>query len=91
MTPSDLKWLHENYCQQIGSPCHYFTRKSMSFFGDTMKNYGVRKGLCRKLDDPTPEPCYVLYRKKTVRHGMRSSAFFDLDGMRLSGRIEITD
>lgn len=91
MSPSELKFLHENYCQQIGTPCHYFSRKTMSFFGDTMKNYGVYRGMCRKIDDPTPELCYVLYRKQAVKHGMRSSAFFDLDGMTLSGRIEITD
>lgn len=38
MTPSELK----ANVEIRGS--YFFTRKSMKFFGDTMKNYGVRDG-----------------------------------------------
>jgi hypothetical protein len=56
---------------------YFFTRKTMSFFGDTMKNYGIRE-----LSD-----CYELYRKKPVKHGLMSSAYFDkITFARIHGR-----
>lgn len=58
---SDLKYVVE----QTGS--YFFTRSTMKFFGDTMKNYGVRE-----LSD-----CYELYRKKPVKHNQTGSSFFD--------------
>lgn len=60
MTPSDLKYL-----TQETNP-FFFTRSTMKFFSDTMKNYGVRsKG-----------EYWELYRKRPVKHGLKSSAFF---------------
>jgi len=51
--------------EQTGS--FFFTPDTMSFFGDTMSNYGVRE-----LDDS-----FELYRKKPVKHNTTSSAYFD--------------
>ena len=48
----------------------YFDRKTMQFFGDTMKNYGVRKAEIGGV------PVWELYRKMPVKHGLKSSAFF---------------
>ena len=39
MTPSELK---ANILEH-DPESHYFDRKTMQFFGDTMRNYGVRK------------------------------------------------
>lgn len=61
MTPSELKYNVE----QTGS--FYFTRDSMKFFGDTMRNYG-----CRDAGGS-----WELYRKKPVKHGLNKSVFFD--------------
>lgn len=62
MTPSQLKYNYEN--KKNG---YFFTRDTMKFFGDTMKNYGVR----------THDDCYELYRKSPVKHGIIDSAYFD--------------
>lgn len=63
MTPSELKAKIE----LSGQEPYFFTRKTMSFFGDTMKNYGVRDA----------EDCWELYRKHPVKHGLQNSVYFD--------------
>lgn len=63
MTPSQLKYNHE----LLNPNSFYFSRDSMRFFGDTMRNYGVK----------THALCYELYRKQPVKHGLNNSAFFD--------------
>ena len=70
MTPSELK---EKTAET--SP-EYFTRQTMKFFGDTMKNYGVCSAV---VDTYTQEKvdCWELYRKRPVKHGLQSSAYFD--------------
>ncbi len=63
-TASDLKFLHE-----LKHPkSHFFSRETMKFFGDSMKNYGIKhyRGHIE------------LIRKKPVKHGLTDSAFFDL-------------
>lgn len=62
MTPSDLKYNVETKTDSC-----FFDRSSMKFFGDTMANYG-----CRDAGG-----CWELWRKRSVRHGLNSSAFFD--------------
>ena len=64
MTPSKLKYNVE----QSDNP-HFFTRNTMKFFGDTMKNYG-----CRDAGD-----IWELYRKRPVKYGLNTSAYFDKD------------
>jgi len=49
MTPSQIKAIY----QKKHPDGHFFTPKTMKFFGDTMKNYG-----CRKFENMT-----VMYRK----------------------------
>lgn len=66
MTPSELK---ANILKH-NPGSHFFDRKTMQFFGDTMKNYGVRKTEIGGV------PVWELYRKRPVKHGVRSSAFF---------------
>ena len=81
MTKSDLKY----HVTEAGSL--YFTRKSMNFFGDTMANYGVRTAVV-EVNDPVPGPfpgveikiskeVWELYRKHAVKHGLKTSAYFD--------------
>ena len=75
MTPSELKYEVEK------TNSVFFTRASMSFFGDTMKNYGVRQ---TEVSLPSADrtgvyvdTVYELYRKKPVKYGLRKSVFFD--------------
>jgi hypothetical protein len=63
MNSSQLKYNHES----LNPSSFYFTRDSMRFFGDTMRNYGVR----------THANSYELYRKHPVKHGLSKSAHFD--------------
>jgi hypothetical protein len=67
MTPSELKYQVE----LAGKEPFFFSRDTMKFFGDTMKNYGVVTSTVNGVE------VWELYRKKPVKHGLRSSAFFD--------------
>ena len=66
MTPNELK--ANILAHDLDS--HFFDRKTMKFFGDTMRNYGVRKTEIEGVD------VWELYRKSPVKHGLKSSAFF---------------
>lgn len=61
-TASDLKHWHE----LLDPSSSYFSRDTMKFFGDTMKNYGIRHH----------EMYIELYRKKPVKGGLNSSSYF---------------
>ena len=82
MKPSDLKY----HASNNGNP-HFFTRSTMAFFGDTMANYGVRSATVTTSEWVNDEPtervvtveCWELYRKRPVKHGLRSSAYFAKD------------
>jgi hypothetical protein len=69
MTPSELKMNVES----AGHESFFFTRDTMKFFGDTMRNYGVRAAV---VND---RPVWELYRKRPVKHGMSDSAYFSQD------------
>lgn len=70
MTPSELKR------KTFETNPFFFSRKTMKFFGDTMKNYGCQKAV---IDTRTKEnvKCWELYRKHPVKTGLKDSAFFD--------------
>ena len=70
MNASQLKEKVEN----TGS--YFFSRGAMQFFGDTMRNYGVRTAVIetRERDNVV---CWELWRKRPVKHGTQSSAYFD--------------
>jgi len=63
MNASELKFQVVN----ANSNSHFFDRKTMRFFGDTMRNYGVRSA----------EDNWELYRKHAVKHGLHNSVYFD--------------
>lgn len=65
-TPSQLKGFVNN------SGSYYFERKTMKFFGDTMRNYGIRKII---IDGVL---IIELYRKKPVKNGLKTSSFWQL-------------
>lgn len=81
MNVSELK------CQvEQGEGRFFFTRDAMRFFGDTMRNYGVRDGGTRStnwdangnyIDEPRTIEVWELYRKRAVKYGLQSSAYFD--------------
>jgi hypothetical protein len=82
MTPYELKAAVE----ASGNERHYFTRDTMKCFGDTMRNYGVRRTLVIANFDiygtyhaeGVPREAWELYRKRPVKHGNQSSAYFDV-------------
>jgi len=81
MAPSELKHLVEIR----RSEPKYFTRKTMKFFGDTMKNYGVRSRTIITIDGETVDT-WELYRKKPVNGGLKSSSYFRKDNFRIVTR-----
>jgi hypothetical protein len=72
MTASDLK-----YATRETEP-YFFTHKTMKFFGDTMRNYGVRSATINTYGEEGVE-CWELYRRHAVKHGLCSSAYFRKD------------
>ena len=75
MNPSALKYQVEIH----GEEPHFFDRKSMQFFGDSMRNYGVRKAtITMNLQGENVE-VWELYRKRPVLHGLSDSAYFRAD------------
>jgi hypothetical protein len=71
MTASELKYKVE----QAGTCEHFFTRNTMRFFGDTMKNYGVRSATVATYTEPAVET-WELYRRHAVKHGLKTSTYF---------------
>jgi hypothetical protein len=74
MTSSELKAMIE----AKGTANHFFTRKTMKFFGDTMKNYGVRETVIDTWSEDNVE-VYELYRRHPVKHGLWESTYFRKD------------
>jgi hypothetical protein len=67
MNAQELKYQYE----QANPGGHYFDRSTMKGFGDTMRNYGVITATVNGKD------VWELYRKRPVKHGLFSSAYFD--------------
>ncbi len=86
MTPSELK----HAVEAAGREPHYFTRETMRFFGDTMRNYGVRRTSVKTnwtsegkwTEDGERVEVWELYRKRPVKHGLQSSTYFDCETFR---------
>lgn len=80
MTPTELKKKYEEAYPETD----YFSRDMMRFFGDTMRNYGVRtvKKFLRSYDNEVYE-CWCLYRKMPVNGGYCSSTYFRKSDLRI--------
>lgn len=72
-TASELK----AHVEAAGHDSHFFTRDTMRFFGDTMRNYGVRGPVEIKTPSGDTVLAYELYRRRPVKHNNSSSAFFN--------------
>ena len=75
MTASELKYQHELY----NPNSHFFDRQTMKFFGDRMSNYYVPASTV-SITNSLGEKfiCYELQRKRPVKLGCTSSAYFDI-------------
>ena len=72
MNASELKAKIE----QTGEQPYFFTRETMRFFGDTIRNFGVR------MANRKGTLCWELYRKRPVKHGLQGSFYFDKQSFR---------
>ena len=71
MTPSQLKAAVE----AAGHESHFFDRSAMKFFGDTMRNYGVRSTVItcnynehgQYVEAGVQVEVWELYRKRAVK------------------------
>ena len=76
MTPSQLKAA----VMAAGREPFFFTRSTLKFFGDTMRNYGVRSVTIQAYspmsEDGATLEVWELYRKAPVKHGLKDSAYF---------------
>jgi len=76
MTPARLRALVE----EAGREPYFFTRETMRFFGDTMANYSVsREPVTFQTYSGETVTCWELCRKRPVKHGLRSPAYFDVE------------
>jgi len=71
MNASQLKYMIES----IHPRSRFFSRENMKFAGDTMANYGVRSAVVLSNTGDTVK-CWELYRKRPVKHGLQTSAYF---------------
>jgi hypothetical protein len=67
LTPSQIRALYH----ERNPDGHCFDRKSMRFFGDTMRNFRAVR----------TETGYLLERRKAVKHGLSSSLAFTAEGV----------
>jgi len=72
---SDLKFYHELFARTLFPNVipYYFSKETMRFFGDTMKNYKIIKS----------DNCIELHRKKPVKHNLNTIAYFSYDDFQL--------
>ena len=64
--------------ENANTETHYFSRENMRFAGDTMGNYAVSKP--QVITTYHGEAAvYELRRKRPVKHGLQSSAYFDAE------------
>ncbi len=70
-TASDLKAFVESH----NPDSKFFTRETMKFFGDTMRNYGVRRVHCTDYTGATIN-AYALYRRRPVKEGNQRVSYF---------------
>ena len=52
--------------------------ENMRFFGDTMKNYGLKKNVVIEDIQGEERTVFELRRKNAVKNGLKSSAYFDM-------------
>ncbi len=69
MNASELKY------QVEARGSNFFSRDSMKFFGDTIRNYGVRSNTVSTYDLECVD-VWELYRKHPVKMGLQTSAYF---------------
>jgi hypothetical protein len=74
-TASDLKY----HVEQSGNEPHFFTRETMKFFGDTMRNYGVRQPVEVETISGDKVKAFELVRRRPVKHGLQSSSWFNAE------------
>lgn len=82
MNASELKYQIESH----GNAPYFFSRDTMRFFGDTMRNYGVRQteivtsydNQGNYVEGGITVKVWELYRRHAVKHGLKSSAYFDM-------------
>ena len=82
MTASELRYLYE----RTNPDGLFFSRENMRWAGDTMRNYGVRR--VSIMVDGVPTPGYCLHRKRPVKHGLQTSAFFGRTGNHMPGQYD---
>jgi hypothetical protein len=75
MTASELK----RKVGRSGNERYFFTRDTMKFFGDTMRNYGVRGPFIIVNNLGKKVSVMELYRKKAVKYGLSNSAYFNVE------------
>ena len=71
-TPSDIK----HAVRAAPHESHFFDRKTMQFFGDTMRNFGTYRDDLGRI---------ILYRRRPVKKGLTGRWVFDPKALTLMG------
>lgn len=81
MNASQLK----AHVEASGISPYFFDKNTMKFWGDTMANFGVRSSVVKSCFDLSGNftvyegaeiEVWELYRKRPVKNGLQSSAYF---------------
>lgn len=60
----------------------FFCRETMQFWGDTLRNFGVRTVLATTWTGGNKEVIEV-YRRRPVKYGLQASHYFDPQTLRI--------
>ena len=75
---SDMMNKCELKCRVKQTGSFFFSRKTMRFFGDTMKNYSCSSNPIEIIDSlDNRRKVYALWRKTPVKQGLQETAYFD--------------
>lgn len=95
MNSSELRAKVEN----ANGETHFFDRRTMRFFGDSMSNYGVRSVTVSAWTDTVnpetnryvsaPVEAWELYRRHPVKAGLQSSVYFDKQTFKRLHGVEV--
>lgn len=87
-TQYDLKTAVVN----AGTAPRFFDRDTMAFFGDTMRNFGLRQPRTVRSLSGEPVTAWELYRRQPVKHGLHRSHWFEVGTLRhLPGASEMPE
>lgn len=81
----DIRTVNDLIAAVDATGSYFFSPDSMKFFGDTRSNYKLRSkngkpvAVFVNTRKQANIKCYALERRKPVKHGLKTTAYFNMD------------